>query len=538
MEDIIYLETDAEITEAIDKLKSAKGEHIKIVVPQRSGLLQSVVNLKLLKKEADNSHKQLALITSDKTAQFLAARIGLAIAPNLKTEPKIPEVAEEVTPEPDIVAQPETDATEPAEDFAAKDVSAESTDQPADTPLISKKSITEPSEESRPPKKKGKVPDYNRFQKKLFIGIAAALGLVAIIVLLFTLPTAKVIITAKADKKPVDSRFSLDASTSSSDFDNTKVTAKKIETTKDLNASFTATGKKDVGTKATGNLTIKNCEDSNSRALPAGTKMTSGDKNFTTDSAVTIPAGSFSGGGTVCNSPTVLVSATAVENGDSYNLSNAAFSSPALTANFRINGTTGGGTSKQVTVVTQGDIDKAKKDMIDSAGLKAKDELTDKVPKASKAFPETFANEILSFKSSADPDSENTNGTITAKVKYSLLSATSDDLSKLIAHLIGKDISNNLEVYKNGADDAKYKVLKLTDPNTADVNVVTNAFVGSKIDKAKLSSELTNKSKKDVADIVKKEVNATNVQVNSVALVPNMPPFASKIIIEVQVNAQ
>ena len=47
---VLYLDADTEITEAIEKLKKSSEDEVRIVVPSRSGLLQSQVNVKLLKK--------------------------------------------------------------------------------------------------------------------------------------------------------------------------------------------------------------------------------------------------------------------------------------------------------------------------------------------------------------------------------------------------------------------------------------------------------------------------------------------------------
>ena len=49
---VLYLDADTEITEAIEKLKKSSDSEVRIVVPSRSGLLQSSVNVKLLKKSA------------------------------------------------------------------------------------------------------------------------------------------------------------------------------------------------------------------------------------------------------------------------------------------------------------------------------------------------------------------------------------------------------------------------------------------------------------------------------------------------------
>lgn len=57
--DVIYLESDSEITEAIDKLKASDSAEVRIAVPARSTILQSAINLKLLKKLQQQPTKSL-----------------------------------------------------------------------------------------------------------------------------------------------------------------------------------------------------------------------------------------------------------------------------------------------------------------------------------------------------------------------------------------------------------------------------------------------------------------------------------------------
>jgi hypothetical protein len=79
----LYLEVDEDITSAIDKLTKSSGTPVQIVVPKRSTMLQSIINLKLLKKAAEQGGKELVLVTNDRIASDLAGRVGLAVAPSL-----------------------------------------------------------------------------------------------------------------------------------------------------------------------------------------------------------------------------------------------------------------------------------------------------------------------------------------------------------------------------------------------------------------------------------------------------------------------
>src|SRR5438309_1004011 len=105
----LYLEIDDDITSAIEKLVKSPANEVAVVVPKRSTLLQSIVNLKLLKKAADDSGKRLILVTGDKTAMHLASRVGLAVATSVQAEAQVPETdMEEPEPTSEIIEGGET----------------------------------------------------------------------------------------------------------------------------------------------------------------------------------------------------------------------------------------------------------------------------------------------------------------------------------------------------------------------------------------------------------------------------------------------
>lgn len=76
---IIYAEIDDEVTALYDKIKPIKSDHIYIVVPKRAIIFQSVVNLKILKRKAQDDGKKLSLITDDKNGVYLAQQIGIPV---------------------------------------------------------------------------------------------------------------------------------------------------------------------------------------------------------------------------------------------------------------------------------------------------------------------------------------------------------------------------------------------------------------------------------------------------------------------------
>ncbi len=77
MHKTLYIDIDEEITSIVDRVKKAEGKEIIIVAPKNAILLQSIVNLKLLKKEADRQKKQLLIVTQDKIGKKLIEKAGI-----------------------------------------------------------------------------------------------------------------------------------------------------------------------------------------------------------------------------------------------------------------------------------------------------------------------------------------------------------------------------------------------------------------------------------------------------------------------------
>jgi len=79
MNEIVYLENDEEITSVIDRLRKAKHDRLALVIPRGGNLAQSIVNLKLLKRSAEEMGKEISLVANDKISRNLASQIGLIV---------------------------------------------------------------------------------------------------------------------------------------------------------------------------------------------------------------------------------------------------------------------------------------------------------------------------------------------------------------------------------------------------------------------------------------------------------------------------
>ena len=79
MHQTFYIDLEEEISSVIDRLNKSMATENYFVVPKRAIFLQSIVNLKLLKREADKIGKQVTIITQDEIGASMAERSGLAV---------------------------------------------------------------------------------------------------------------------------------------------------------------------------------------------------------------------------------------------------------------------------------------------------------------------------------------------------------------------------------------------------------------------------------------------------------------------------
>ena len=85
---VIYIEIDDEVTGVYDKIKNLKIKHIYIVAPRRAVIFQSIVNLKILKRKAEDTGKVLYLITNDKNGLYLSQQVGIPVYDKVSSEGK------------------------------------------------------------------------------------------------------------------------------------------------------------------------------------------------------------------------------------------------------------------------------------------------------------------------------------------------------------------------------------------------------------------------------------------------------------------
>lgn len=76
---ILFVDLDEEITALFERIETLPYKEVYLVVPKRATLLQSVVNLKILKQKLADIDKELAIVTSDTNGMKLAQQAEIKI---------------------------------------------------------------------------------------------------------------------------------------------------------------------------------------------------------------------------------------------------------------------------------------------------------------------------------------------------------------------------------------------------------------------------------------------------------------------------
>ena len=542
--DTIYIDIDDEITSIIDKVRSSKHKIVALVLPKRATTLQSIVNMRLLKRTGVEADKRIVLITSEATLLPLAGIVGMYTAKTLQSKPVIPKmpdtsnmpesvVDEEVDDEPEIDPEksvgelaglPEEPVMNTIGAMAAEEtieMDNSGTDNEAEVEEVTKKAA----------KNKIKVPNFESFRIKLFVGVFVFILLIVGWVFANTiLPKAS--ITVKTDNTTVTStvNFAAQVDTKAVDVDKGLVPALVQTTKKTDTLKVTATGTKNVGEKASGTAQFINCSiddklSDRDRTVPAGTQITNGSSSFITTSAAVVSPSSYVGSVCQKNKPSIAVSVTSINSGDQFNLSARSYNVSGFSTITSSGSAMTGGTTKNLTVISQKDLDDAKAKMTDKSKDTAGAELGKSLTNSKLvALPDTLLGSDQAITSVPNVGDEAADVTVTSVTTYTMLGVKALDLQKLV----DADAKKQLDIAKQpivdyGFTKATFRMTSKRSANDQSISMQTVATVGAKLDIEALKKEVIGKKKGDVQSIIGLHPGVKDVSVNF------SPPWVSKV---------
>lgn len=463
--DTVYLDAEDDITSIIEKVEAAKQKVVALVLPKRAVTLQSIVNMRLLKRSADKASKSIVLITNDTALIPLAGAVKLHVAKNLQSTPEIPPPPTGLAKNSDTPAEvPEDINAEPDENPTKLDyhrsvgelATSHAGDEPEET--IDLDDADEEADGDKPKKaekqakvpkgSKIKVPNFDRFRVLVGLGILAIILLiVGMVFALNVLP--KAVVTIQTESTPVSANLTLTTSDTAKTLDEAKGIIPAILKTKQQTSSqqATATGQQNNGDKATGTMVFYNCNSDDTlsgtdHVIPAGTGVTAKGLTFITTQSVTVSPSHFAGGNCKSDVPSGTVGVKSQSGGAKYNIGATSFSVAGYSSISGSGSAMTGGSDNITTVVSQADLDAAK-GKISSAD-------TDNFTKAYEKELSDAGNYVLTATlKPADPVVSSspavgqpaTGVSVTIQITYTVLVVQKSDLTKALTTALSKQVN-------------------------------------------------------------------------------------------------
>lgn len=573
--DTVYIDIDDEITSIIDKISSANAKIVAVVLPKRATMLQSSVNMKLLKKAADATHKQVVLITSEASLLPLAGLANLHVAKTLQSKPEIPDGAELDNESPD---HGYIDASED-EDFDSKLASKQPIGQlaglpeesieedkkvmpqltplpiPRATPEDAAIEIDNSDEESikedepkakndKPVDKKLKIPNFEKFRLRLIIGFVLLI-VVAVCFILFSSILNKANITVYTKTSSINSTLTvtLDSTATSVNLGTSTIPSQIQQNQKTASQKVATTGQKNTGASATGSITMTAYENCGSLIIPtqppnpvsAGTGVTANGYTYITQQTTTFKGGKYSPTDNCFDYSATPTQIVALNPGTAYNIQDGTFKVNGR-SDVSATGSASGGTDNIVQVVSQADISNAEQKISSMDTSSIKSALITSLQQAGlMPISGTFTAGQPAITTSANVGDQATSLTVTEATTYSMFGVKDSYLQTIVNSAINQQINPSQQsIINNGLSNTTFTIINQA-ATSAQITFPTTATIGPKFDLQSLKKQIAGKKAGDVRTIIGSNSGVTKVTIHySPFWVSSTPSNVNKITIVIK----
>ena len=596
--DVIYIEPEQDITDILANIKASKNKIIALVPPKKAGVLRSAVNFKLIAKTARQNEKTVVLITTDEALRRLANSVAMPTSKSLSSKPQLPddddavEFGDEID-EADDDAGAE-DEEEPEEESAEDDAEEETpakedpkaskkipvaaavkvakkapAKKPVEDDVIEGEPEPEPEEEKKPQTKnekkiakmKGaKIPNFAKYRK--FI-IAGAIALVVIV--LFSIwataiaPAAKISVKVHTTSQNFTEKVNFVNDESKSNPKEGILFLEEQTVEKSAEGEFTATGKVDKGTKASGKITITrpahdviSSDGSNLKyTIPKGTAFTIRGKNFVTTEDADLSASDKSltlCGLKPCTNAKIekTVGAVAKENGEAYNVAAASGKDITLAggsgipSSFTLSSTAmTGGSSKVVTVVSKEDVETASSNLEMPSQNEIREELANQFGSDYIFLGNIKQSEAVVTTSPAlnEEVGENITPKIVKKITYSMYAVKREPVKTYIESVVSASLGDDTqEIYDTGIDKAFFEAFQNSD-NANTAKLKTTVKTGPRVTDEMVREKSLGYKVGEVQSRLKSIKGVSSVKVDtSYFFVMSVPSDTNKVEVNIEIE--
>lgn len=559
----IYLNLDDDINKIVAQLSKTAADEVVLVFPKRSQLFSDSINLRLLKKQIDMLGKKASILTMDELGQAYAKEAGFGLKflprknigrsfsdikpPQGRVKAKGRTVKRVARPKPEAVTITEIEEApslptklSPAKDYSVLEPEAalesqidqdlpglEVHENVFNLPRVSSKQETK----ARKPK--------TRKRAWLVVFVAAAL-VIALVLVLFVLPSAA--ITVHAKRQVVSRDVELSAATTITEPDSQKLAlpATLVQKSFDIRQNFTTVGKREVGAKSVGSVYIYNLTGKPLNLKASTTTLNVGNKSY----VLTVDQqGIKTASGANADDATLpFADIVATGGGEEFNLpagtrmeiTNQVFGAQPQVLYAKTKTQITGGTSRFISVIGDEDVTKAQE------GLKAKavtDIQNELKSQNLTLFDGAFSPiELTNFSTDKAVGTESPNFVASGSLKFAGLAVNSNQLSELIRDRITSTFQAGKRLQDQSKDTMTVKV-RSADPNTGvlGLSVHYESAAQFDFDIADIKPKLTGKTKEEASELLLSRAEIERVDITlSPAWQNTVPRFTGKIRVDIQ----
>jgi hypothetical protein len=523
----IQVEAGETTTSIIDKIKRSDSQEITLVIPRRAVLLQSVANLKTLKKESERLKKNISVvITGEMTSTKKKVKV-FDIVKRVKDQTSVREARnmEDIggtIENKDLGISCENKFKQGLACFFQN---KESKEDCTGFGKKSKKVILLPSLSSK------------FFAVFIFICFSTATMAMA-----FILPKTDINIILKAEPLAYDFELIADESISEIDSTNNKIPVRRIEISNEESESYPTTGKKHITAKASGEITVFNEYSSNPQKIVSNTRFLSKEGYlFRIKEPVIIPGFSRIEGKDVPGQ--VVVTVYADKPGEKYNIGPTSFTLPGLQGSRKYSSiyarsyhTMKGGVDKEVSYFSESDYITAKKELIKVVREKNKQDLSSKISDKDIPIDGVEQEEDIKVKHDVKIGDVADSFRMTVSIRTSTLLVTGADLGNLIDEKINSELAAERELI---GGSRKYEVGNVSRGRNGKITIPVHASQYSvvKINVNEIKKEISGKTESELKKYFNRMKGVKTVNVSFWPFwVKSVPQSDNKVNITVDIN--
>lgn len=567
--DTFYIEPEDDITDIINHIKASKQKIIALVPPKKLNVLRSSINLKLIARTAKMHDKAIVVVTTDPTLMKMAALSSLPFAKNLSSRPTLPSEFNEADLEYPAKAKKagvndEIEINEKAaptssvsrvrttNEDAANRANTTSNLTKNSTMNLDSEEVAKNSEDEEADNQPKKILTLDSLKNRIIIGVVAAVLLIGSFIWAFILaPAAKISVKIKTIAENFSENVSFVTDAKQAVSKDGKFFLETASLEKNSEVEFEATGEKNVGDKATGELRLIATFDMSTTTatasrpdvatVPQGSAFAYRNLNFLTNQEVKISwdgsisncdAGRHSGKCQVAKT----VKATAIEGGAKYNIEavSSGWQSSVAGVEGYANSAFKGGTDKIQKIVTASDITKAKEKLTEADGVK--EELFEKVPSDDIKIEDSYKKVTADPTSSpaVDQSTENGKAKLTAKTTYSVNYVDKTAIEEYVKSVVSTRLGGDQKIYETGnIFIEKFQ----NNNNSVTAKIKATLKTGPEVTEQSVLEKSLGKKVGEVTTLIKSINGVSDVEVNtSFPWVRQIPNDANKVSIKITVE--